>query len=65
MGDRGFDLFTLFVYFTQSLKSGGAFLAEMVDQKGALSVWSKQNRGVAFLPHYNLLSEKKGRYCFD
>ena len=32
-GDRGFDLFTLFVYFTQLLPSGGAFLAEVAGQE--------------------------------
>ena len=28
MGDSGFDLFTLFVYFTQLLPPVGAFLTE-------------------------------------
>ena len=37
MVDCGFDLFTLFVYFTQLLPSGGTFLAEMTGQQTGLN----------------------------
>ena len=33
MGEQGFDLFTLFVYFIQLAPSRGAFLAEMAKQE--------------------------------
>ena len=47
MGTKGFDLFTLVVYFSLLSQSGGAFLAEMAGQQTGLNGWETKLARIA------------------